>query len=95
MLRANELLCVAIGCMATGPMVFGDRPNHLVHAVDEFFNIGPGYAGNGQAINPNMDRLAVMEVHFSRRIAKLPLWAARSRGKRYGAGMYFSELKHS
>lgn len=82
------MLCVAIGCMATG-QCFGDRPNILFIAVDDLNN-WTGYAGNGQAITPNMDRLAGDGVYFSKAYCNYPL-CGPSRAS-VMSGMYFSEL---
>lgn len=77
--------------MASG-LCFGQQPNVLFIAVDDLNN-WTGFAGNEQAVTPNMDRLAAEGVLFSRAYCSYPL-CGPSRASLM-SGMYFKELNAS
>ncbi len=68
------------------------RPNVLFIAVDDLNN-WTGYAGDPNAITPNMDKLASEGVFFSRAYCSYPL-CGPSRAS-VMSGVYFSELNAS
>ena len=53
--RKNALLLAIL--MVSATMCFGQQPNVLFIAVDDLNN-GTGFAGDPDAITPNMDKLA-------------------------------------
>ncbi|VGO11753.1 Arylsulfatase [Pontiella desulfatans] len=88
MRRLNLVAVFLVSAM----VCFGQQPNVLFIAVDDL-NDWTGFAGDPNAITPNMDQLAGEGVHFSRAYCAYPL-CGPSRASLM-SGVYFSELNAS
>ncbi|MDF7798618.1 sulfatase [Pontiellaceae bacterium B1224] len=75
--------------LVSATVCFGQQPNILFIAVDDLNN-WTGFAGDPNAITPNMDKLASEGVHFSNAYCTYPL-CGPSRASLM-SGVYFSEL---
>ncbi|MEP4078359.1 sulfatase [Haloferula sp.] len=94
--RVNRII---IGCLlgvvtmlSSGTLRAAEKPNVIFIAVDDLNN-WTGFAGNQDAITPNMNTLASEGVHFSRAYCAYPL-CGPSRASLM-AGVYFAELNAS
>jgi arylsulfatase A-like enzyme len=91
-LKINKSVSWLALWLVSATVCFGQQPNILFIAVDDLNN-WTGFAGDPNAITPNMDKLASEGVHFSRAYCSYPL-CGPSRASLM-SGVYFSELNAS